>query len=61
MDLIKKLLFSYKTTVLLLFTIGFGAGVATFIENDFGTSTARVMVYNSWWYEIALILTTINL
>jgi cytochrome c-type biogenesis protein CcsB len=61
LDLLKRLLFSYKTTVLLLFTIGLGAGVATFIENDFGTSTARVMVYNSLWYEIALILTTINL
>ena len=61
MELIKRVLFSYKTTMLLLFTIGLGAGVATFLENDFGTSTARVLVYNSWWYEITLILTTINL
>ncbi|QOG11569.1 cytochrome c biogenesis protein CcsA [Arcobacter sp. FWKO B] len=61
MDFIKNLLFSYKSTIFLLFTIGLGAAVATFVENDFGTSTARVLVYNATWYEIALILTTINL
>ncbi|MDY0327265.1 MAG: cytochrome c biogenesis protein ResB, partial [Arcobacteraceae bacterium] len=61
MNLLKSLLFSYKTTIFLLFTIGLGAAVATFVENDFGTSTARVLVYNALWYEIALILTTINL
>ena len=61
MNLLKSLLFSYKSTIFLLFTIGLGAAVATFVENDFGTSTARVLVYNALWYEIALILTTINM
>ncbi|QNM91294.1 cytochrome c biogenesis protein CcsA [Aliarcobacter cryaerophilus] len=54
-------LFSFKATLLLLATLAIGAGVATFIENDFGTSSARVLVYNNTWYEIVLVLTTINL
>ncbi len=55
------ILFSFKTTLLLLAILAIGAGIATFIENDYGTSTARVLIYNNIWYEIALVLTTINL
>ncbi|MCT7505069.1 cytochrome c biogenesis protein CcsA [Aliarcobacter cryaerophilus] len=54
-------LFSFKATLLLLAILAIGAGVATFIENDFGTSSARVLVYNNTWYEVVLVLTTINL
>jgi cytochrome c-type biogenesis protein CcsB len=46
---------------LLLILLAIGAAVATFIENDYGTSTARVMVYNHIWYETVLLLTVINL
>ena len=56
-----NVLFSFKTTLILLAILAIGAGCATFIENDFGTSSARVLVYNTIWYEAALILTTINL
>jgi len=31
-------------------------GVATFIENDWGTSAAQKVVYKSWWFELLLIL-----
>jgi len=55
------ILLSLKTTLILLFLLGLGAAVATFIENDFGTSSARVLVYNHWWYETVLILTGLNL
>ncbi len=58
---LKNILFSFKTTLVLLALLGAGAGVATFIENDFGTSSARILVYNNIWYEIVMILTTINL
>ncbi|WP_418186323.1 cytochrome c biogenesis protein CcsA [Aliarcobacter vitoriensis] len=54
-------MFSFKTTLLLFAILGIGAGVATFIENDYGTSSARVLVYNSIWYEVIMVLTTINL
>ena len=58
---LSNVLFSFKTTLILLAILAIGAGCATFIENDFGTSTARVLVYNNIWYEVILVLTTINL
>ncbi|OCL86583.1 Cytochrome c biogenesis protein CcsA [Arcobacter porcinus] len=58
---LKKILFSLKTTVILLSILAISAGVATFIENDFGTTSALFLVYNSFWYEALLVLTTINL
>ncbi|WP_368030580.1 cytochrome c biogenesis protein CcsA [Arcobacter sp. s6] len=58
---ITNVLFSFKTTLILLAILAIGAGCATFIENDFGTSSARVLVYNTIWYESILVLTCINL
>ena len=52
---------SYKLMLILFFLLAVGAGVATFIENDFGTSSARVLVYNNLWYEIVMSLSIINL
>jgi len=52
---------SYKFMLILFFFLGTGAAVATFIENDFGTSSARVLVYNNIWYEIVMSLSIINL
>jgi cytochrome c-type biogenesis protein CcsB len=55
------ILFSYWMMLILFTLLASGAAVATFIENDFGTSTARVVVYNHLWYEIVLSLSVINL
>ena len=35
-------------------------GVATFIENDYGTQTAKALVYNSWWFEAIMVFFVIN-
>ncbi len=56
-----SILFSFKTTLVLLAILAIGAGYATFVENDFGTSSARVLVYNNIWYESILVLTCINM
>ncbi|WP_456391875.1 cytochrome c biogenesis protein CcsA [Nitratifractor sp.] len=53
--------FSIRTTLILLAILGFGAAAATFIENDFGSSTARVEVYYSPWYLVTLWLAGFNL
>ncbi len=37
---------------ILLFAISIG--IATFIENDFGTSSAQKLVYNAWWFSLLL-------
>jgi len=34
----------------------FAIGFATFIENDYGTITAKALIFNSWWLELCLII-----
>ncbi len=60
MSLVKQF-FSFYMTIALLAILAIGAAVATFIENDFGVETSKVLVYNSTWYEWALILTAVNM
>ncbi len=43
-----------KMAVLMLFIFGVTIGIATFIENDYGTQTARALVYNAHWFELFL-------
>ena len=51
--MIKKI-FSMYAAVLVMLIFAFSIGYATFIENDYGTQTARALVYNSRWFEILL-------
>ena len=46
-------------TLMLIFA--FAIGTATFIENDFGATGAKAVVYNALWFNILLILLAINL
>lgn len=45
----------------LLLFLGAVLGVATFIENDFGTNASKALVYNAWWFELVFVLLTINM
>ncbi|MBN1789988.1 MAG: cytochrome c biogenesis protein CcsA [Bacteroidales bacterium] len=45
--------------VLALFAVSIAS--ATFIENDFGSASARMLVYNAHWFELLLLLGMINL
>ncbi|MGP1580115.1 MAG: cytochrome c biogenesis protein CcsA [Wolinella sp.] len=56
-----KILSSYALMILLFLLLAFGAASATFIENDFGSATARAIVYDQLWYEAILALTALNL
>ena len=35
-------------------------GYATFLENDFGTPVARQSVYEAWWFELLMLILTVN-
>ena len=56
-----KILSSYTLMAAFLAILAFGAASATFIENDFGSATARAIVYDHLWYEAILALTALNL
>ena len=49
-----KYIFSMKMAVFMLFAFGAIVGAATFIENDYGTQTARALVYKAQWFEFFL-------
>ena len=64
MKFVKKvsdILFSMKTTVVLMLIFAAAVGTATFIENDFGRETAYALVYGSKWLEAIMTLLVINL
>ncbi len=46
---------------LMVLAFAVAIGVATFIENDFGTQGAKAVVYNATWFEVLLGLLGINL
>lgn len=53
---ITALLFSTKAAGLYLLIFAAAIGVATFIENDFGTSAAQKLIFKARWFELLLAL-----
>ena len=59
MQFLKKIissLFSPSAGGLYMILFAVAIGVATFIENDFGTSSAQKVVFTSRWFELLLVL-----
>ncbi len=46
---------------ILLIVLAVAMAAATFIENDFGPESARLMVYNTRWFELLFLLLVVNL
>ncbi len=55
MTRLKKILFSTRTMTVLLLLYGMSMAVATFVENDYDTPTAKTLIYNSTWFEILML------
>jgi cytochrome c-type biogenesis protein CcsB len=60
MEKIKSILFSTRLMAVLF--IGYAAAMAagTFIESAYNTDTARIIIYNAWWFEAIHIFFLIN-
>jgi cytochrome c-type biogenesis protein CcsB len=56
-----KFLSSMQLMSMLILLFAFSIGYATFIENDFGRTSAKALIYNAWWFEMILVLLTYNL
>ncbi len=61
MNKILSLLGSMKTMAVLMLVFAVAIGYATFIENDYGTMSAKADVYNARWFEVLLALLALNL
>ena len=53
--------FSMRIMAFLVLLFFVAIGYATFIENDFGTQTAKALVYNATWFEILIIILSVNM
>ncbi|WP_442267231.1 cytochrome c biogenesis protein CcsA [Tenacibaculum sp. ZS6-P6] len=60
MKKILNILYSTRLMAVLFFVFAAAMGIATFIENDFGTQTAKKLVYNTWWFEVIMLFFIIN-
>ena len=63
-QLIKKatnILFGTRAAGLYILVFAASIGIATFIENDFGTSSAQKVVFKTKWFELLLVLFSITL
>jgi len=61
MKKISNLLFSMSSMGVLLLLFAASIATATFIENDFGTTAAKALVYNATWFDFLLALLAANL
>lgn len=44
----------------MLLLYAFSMAVATFVENDYGTPVAKALIYNSWWFELIMVILVLN-
>ncbi len=56
-----NIIISMRALLVLFVIFATSMGFATFVENDFGTPTARTLIYNAWWFEAIMVLLAINL
>ena len=60
MKKIFQILYSNRLMAILFVSFSITMGVATFIENDYGTQTAKALIYNAWWFEAIMVFFVIN-
>jgi len=53
-------LFSTRLMAILFLTFAIVMGAGTFIESKYNTNTARILVYNAWWFEGIMLVFMIN-
>ena len=53
-------LFSTRLMAVLFLTFALTMGIGTFIESYYNTDTARVWIYNAWWFEAIMVFFMIN-
>ena len=53
-------LVSTRLTAILFIVFALAMAIGTFIENDYGTVTAKILIYNATWFELILGVFVIN-
>ena len=57
---ILNLLFSTRLTAVLFLAYPTAMAFGTFIETVYSTDTAKIWIYNAWWFELLMVLMAVN-
>lgn len=57
---IQKILFSTRLMAILFIGMAVAMAFGTFIESWYSTDTARIWIYNAWWFEAIMVLFLLN-
>jgi cytochrome c-type biogenesis protein CcsB len=60
MDKIISFFSSTRLMAVLFVVFALAMGIGTFIEDAYNTDTARIYIYNAWWFELIMLLFVIN-
>jgi len=53
-------LISTKFTAILFVLFPLSMGIGTFVESYYSTTTAKILIYNAWWFELMMVFFVIN-
>ncbi len=59
-DKFASILFSTRLMAILFIVFAVSMGVGTFLEDAYGTTAARIWIYNTWWFEAIMVFFAIN-
>jgi cytochrome c-type biogenesis protein CcsB len=59
-NFIKNILFSTRLMALLFIAYAVAMAVGTFVESEYSTTTAKIYIYNAWWFELIHLLFLVN-
>ena len=57
---VSSILFSTRLMAVLFIVFAVAMGAGTFIESKYNTDTARIWIYNAWWFEVIMVFFMIN-
>lgn len=57
---ISSILFSTRLMATLFILFAVAMAVGTFIESKYNTDTARILIYNAWWFEAIMLVFVVN-
>lgn len=57
---LEKMLFSTRLMAVLFIALAVAMAFGTFIESWYSTETARIWIYNAWWFEGIMLLFMVN-
>src|SRR5690606_39885284 len=59
-DFLKKTLFSTRLMAVLFLVFATALAIGTVVESEYSTTTARVYIYNTTWFEAIIVFFMIN-